>query len=203
MADVILERGAMPAPGPATLQIADLALVGKILPGRGGLDAPDQPHVVIAGGSGWDRLLTTAGSYTSSGNVRLTTVVRDLAELAGEAYDAPAEAKLPPTYEWTASAPRAPRRVRDVLADLVLRRAITTWRVSPTGRTRFDGWPLIGPADNAGRVTSRGMARGVRYVGLDTRAAAFLPGGTLEGATIARVIYYETGGALSAEVWTS
>ncbi len=200
-ADVVLDVGAVPA-GTATLQIADLALVGKILPGLGGEDAPDLPHVVVAGGAGWDTRVP-AGRYAPAvGAVRLSTVLRDLAAIAAEPYDAPAEVLLPPIYEWTASSPEAPRRARDVLADLVTRRAIPTWRMTPAGRTRFDAWPTLPEASGSCTVTSRDLAVGLRRCALTTRAAALLPGALLEGATVDRVVFTDEAGALTAEVWT-
>ena len=94
-------------------------------------------------------------------------------------------------------------RGRDVLADLMTRGAIPTWRVDPaTGRTRFDTWPSIGAADSAGRVMSRNLARGRRHVGIDVRVAAFLPGSTLEGVATRRLIVAETARKLTAEVYS-
>lgn len=201
-AEVTLERGGIPAPGAAELRVADLVLQGKVLPARAGLDGPDQPSAVVQGGAGWSSLLTMGGAYSAPGGVRLSTVLRDIAALAGEPYDAPAEALLPDAYEWTASSTLAPRMIRSVLRDLMQRRAIPTWRVAPSGRTRFDPWPAIGEALRHEQVTRRALAMGVRRVGLLDRAAAFLPGATCEGATIRRVIFTETASALSAEVWS-
>lgn len=201
-AEVTLERGKLPAAGPAELRVADLATQGRILPGIGGLDGPDLPSVVVQGGAGWDAPLTQAGAYGAPGGVCLSTVLRDVAALAGEPYDAPAEALLPASYEWTESRRGAPRLIRSVLADLVIRGAIPTWRMAPNGRTRFDAWPSIGEAIRREQVTERDLASGVRMVGLLDRAAAFLPGATVEGATIRRVIFLDTGSALTAEVWS-
>lgn len=200
---VTLPSGDVPAPGPALLQVADLALRGTVLAGRGGLDGPDQPGVVVAGGAGWEALLSRPGVYSSASGVRLSTVLRDVASLAVEPYVEPDERLLGTRYEWTAALPGRHRPVRSVLADLIERGAIPTWRVPPDGAARFDVWPAIGAADRfAGAVISRDLVRGVRYVGLTDRAAAFLPGATLEGATIQRVIFTDVSEELSAEVWS-
>lgn len=200
---VTLPSGPTPPPGPALLQVADLALQGSVLADRGGLDGPDLPSVVVAGGAGWERLLARPGVYASPAGIRLSTVLQDLAILAGEPFGAPAERLLGTRYEWTASLPGRPRRVRSVLADLVQRGAIPTWRIPPDGAARFDAWPAIGAADRfAGAVTARDLVRGIRNVGLTDKAAAFLPGATLEGATIQRVIFTDVAEELSAEVWS-
>lgn len=201
-ADVLLEVGAVPAPGPAELKIGDLTLQGSVLADRRGLDGPDQPTCVVTGGAGWRSLLTQPGEYSSPVGVRLSTVLRDLASLAGEPYDAPAEVLLGAAYGWSAATASAPRRARGVLDELVSRRAIPTWRIAPSGRTTFTAWPSGTVADVAGRVMSRNLTEGLRHVGLDTRVAAFLPGGTIEGSLIRRVIVKDTAGSLSAEVWS-
>lgn len=200
-ANAVLESGAMPAPGPATLKIGDLSLVGRVLAGRGGLDVAQRPHVVLAGGAGWNAFLPVEARYGSPAGVRLLTLLQDLAALAGEPYDAPTDAVVADAYGWSASSSTAPLRARAVLADLVARGAIPTWRVEPGGRTRFDPWPSGVAADAAGRVVSRALDVGVRHVALDTRVRAFLPGGTLEGATIARLVLQDQGNQLRAEVW--
>ncbi len=203
IAHAILEVGSVPQPGPAEVRIADLTLQGgAVLPTRRGLDGPDQPTCVILGGAGWRTLLTQHGEYSSPVGVRLLTVLSDLAGLAGEPYDAPADVLLGSAYEWTAATSSAPRRARGVLDDLVARGALPTWRMSPAGRTVFSAWPSIGAADGIARVMARKLSVGQRKLGLDTRAAALLPGATLEGDLIRRTILIDTGGSLTAEVWS-
>lgn len=199
---VTLEVGAPPEPGLAELKIADLTLQGAILAERRGFDGPDQPSCVVAGGAGWRALLTRPGEYSSASGVRLSTVLRDLAALAGEPYDAPPEELLGPSYGWSQASDSAPRRARGVLDDLVARGDLATWRVQPNGRTAFTPWPSIGAADGIVRVTSRRLAVRVRYLAIDTRAAAVLPGATLEGAAIRRTVYRDRAGALTAEAWS-
>lgn len=201
-ADVTLETGGLPALGLTTLVVGnDLALVGTVT--LTDTDAPDQPRAIVEGGAGWRTLIPIAGSYASTTGVRLSTVLRDLAKLAQEPYDAPTDATLPDAYGWDASAPLVPVRCRAVLGELVTRGAIPTWRVAPTGRTRFDAWPALPAADATCRVISRSLGRGVRYLGLDTRAAGLLPGSTIEGVTIARTVYRQDSTALTCEAWTS
>ncbi|HSM94070.1 MAG TPA: hypothetical protein VLT47_14425, partial [Anaeromyxobacteraceae bacterium] len=208
-ADVSLEQGAPPA-GQVTLQLGDLSLVGGVDTSRTGFDQAACPRVVIRGGAGWEALLTAPGAYTSAGNVRLSTVLRDLAALAtydggpstGETYDAPPEALLGPGYGWDASTDR-PLRARDVLADLVRRGAVPTWRVTPAGPTSFSTWPTGGTADARVTILDRDRSRGVRYLGLTEAVACVLPGNTIEGATIERVDIIEDARELRAQVWTT
>jgi hypothetical protein len=202
IAHAILEVGGVPEPGPAEVRIANLTLQGTVLPTRRGLDGPDQPTCVVLGGAGWRTLLPREGKYASPVGVRLLTVLEDLAGLAGEPYDAPSDVLLDSAYGWSAATSSAPRRARGVLDDLVARGALPTWRMTPAGRTVFSAWPPIGPADGIARVLSRRLSVGQRKLGLDTRAAALLPGATLEGDLIRRTILIDTGGSLTAEVWT-
>jgi hypothetical protein len=188
------------ATGPTSLVIGDLTLVGAVLPGRGGTDSPDHPAFVMQGGAGW-RTLLAAKSYKSPNNVRLSTVLGDLSALTGETVDQPADAVLGPVYGWDASTPVRPLRARAILAELVARGAIPTWRVAPNGHTRFDPWPAGGAADAHGTIEDRQLARGVRYVALSGSVAAWLPGGTVQGVTIGRTTFREHGGELKLEVW--
>ncbi len=213
-ADLTLVAGVLPALGPATLTFMDLALPGAVT--LAGYDIPDQPRVVVEGGAGWGRALPRAGSYQAPGGVQLLTVLRDLAGLAtypggpatGEAYDAPADVRLP-VYSWPASHRRLPVYGRTVLADLVERGQLATWRVhvggvgdASNGRTRFDDWPAIGAADAAGVLLSpRDLERGMRRYGLATRAAPFLPGATADGITIRRAVFSETAKAAQVKVY--
>lgn len=211
MADLTLASAPAPALGPAVLTLADLTLRGGIV--RSALEVPDQPRVILYGGAGWHARLTREGRYSvPGGRVRVSDVLADLARMAtyeggpasGEEYDAPPEVMLGAAYEWRASSDAATVRARDVLADLVARRALTTWRVDPaSGRARFDQWPSLGAVDVRGMVVGRDLGGGKRKLGLDTHAATILPGATLEGVVIRRVHFRETGGSLRAEVMSS
>jgi hypothetical protein len=213
-ADLSLDGHVAPAVGDAlTLTVGDLALPGTVT--QAGYDdhpvGGARPRVTLEGGAGWAKSLTRQGAYDAADGVRLSTVLRDLAGLAGEAYDPPStDVHLPPGYGWAASTPREVVTGASVLADLMERGAIPTWRVAPlvagsatlTGRTRFDAWPSTGAADSAGRVMRRNLRAGLRMVGLDRRVAAFLPGATLEGDVISRLHLTETGSKLEAEVYS-
>lgn len=204
VAFVVLSEGDAPAPGSADLIIGDATFRGTIPPGRSGVDTPDAPACVIVGGNGWNAPLPREGRYTMPGGVRLSTVLRDLAGIAGEPYDAPAEALLPASWGWPPSSDAAPVRARAVLSQLVKhpRRPIPTWRVDPaTGRTRFDDWPAIGACDSVVQILDRDLRRGIRRVGLDGKVAAFVPGATLEGAIIRRVTITELAGKTTGEGW--
>lgn len=194
--------GPAPAPGLTTLVVADLSLVGYVLADRGGEDGPENPHVVVVGGAGWLTTLARPASYASPAGVRLLSVLRDLAGLAkgpgsttGMPYDVPQDKVLGRSYGWD-----APTTGERVLADLVTRGAVPTWRVLPSGNTSFTAWPATGVADASARVLSRNLAQGVRRLGLDTRVAALLPGASIEGARVARLFVRESAGELAAEV---
>jgi hypothetical protein len=200
LADLSTDGPTLPALGPATLTVGDLALTGTVTQA----DHDDHPtggalgRVTLEGGPGWGRLLPQGGPYGGGQPVRLSVVLRDLAALAGEPYDAPPDVLLPDGYGWLAGTPG-----RVVLADLVRRGAIPTWRVAPSGRTRFDPWPSTGAADGAGRVLRRNLHLGKRVVGLDARVAAWLPGATVEGVRVQRLILRETASKLEAEAWST
>jgi hypothetical protein len=193
-----LQSGPVPAAGPATLVVGGLSLVGTILPGRVGLDDPDQPAVVVAGGYGWRaRLPAPGGAFESPGQVRLSTVLAALGKACGEAYDAPTEQRLGKRYGWTAGT-----RGRAVLADLVTRRAIPMWRVElETGHTVFTPWPTRGAADAFGVIDPRSVASGSWHAKLDGSASAWLPGATVESIRIARSVFREANGELSVTVY--
>lgn len=200
-----LDSATLPPLGRTVLTIGDLALVGAVIrtdyddhPG-GGL-----PMAVVRGGAGWRLPVVRQGRYASSDGVRLSTVLYDLATQAGEPYAAPADTSLGVEYRWEAHTPLAPVHGEDVLAELITRGYLPTWRVDPaTGTTRFDTWPSIGAADGRGRVLGRNLARGRRTVGLDVQVAAFLPGSTLEGTTTARLVLQEDARSLRGLVYAA
>lgn len=193
-----LENGDPLVAGAATLVLGDLSLVGLVLPGRGGADAPARPSFVVAGGAGWTTPLPApGGAYASPTSVRLRTVLGDLARAVGELYDAPPDVSLGAAYGWDAGTP-----ADAVLADLRARGALPSpWRVQPSGRASFTPWPSIGAADALGTVNDRHLDRGLRMVALTTFVARWLPGATIEGVPIARVTFKETADEIRALVW--
>ena len=200
---VSLDSSTLPALGPTVLTIGDLQLVGSIIRADWD-DAPNggRPIATVRGGAGWRLPVKRAGSYASSG-VKLSTVLADLSRMTGEAV-APlaADLSLGESFSWPAHAPLAPVHGDDVLADLVTRGYLATWRIAPfTGRTEWTAWPAIGAADGRGRITDRARDRGRRTVGLDVQVAAFLPGATLEGLAIARTLVHASASELQAEVY--
>ena len=200
---VSLDSSTLPALGPTVLTIGDLQLVGSIIRADWD-DAPNggRPIATVRGGAGWRLPVKRAGSYASSG-VKLSTVLADLSRMTGEAV-APlaADLSLGESFSWPAHAPLAPVHGDDVLADLVTRGYLATWRIAPfTGRTEWTAWPAIGAADGRGRITDRARDRGRRTVGLDVQVAAFLPGATLEGVTIARTLIHASASELHVEVY--
>lgn len=200
----LLNSSTLPALGPTALVIHDLVLVGRIIR-RDFADHPGGALVTatVQGGAGWRLPVTRAGTYASSGGVRLSTVLRDLAAMADESYTAPAEVTLGTAYTWQAHTPTSPVHGADILADLVWRRFVATWRVEPfTGLTRFDAWPSLGRADGRGRIVARDLARGRRTIGLDVAVRACLPGATIEDALITRTVLQETASDLRAHVYS-
>lgn len=189
---------ALPELGAATLTIADLSLVGAVVISEE--EAPGVASVTLRGGAGWWLPLVRAETWQSDAGVRLKTVLEALAKATGETLTQPTDVSLGKAYGWAAWAPTLPSRGSMVLDNLMVRRAVPTWRVSPEGPTRFDAWPTLPAADTKVRLIRRGNT-GLRIVGLDNAAKALLPGATLDGRPIARVVFRETAGELRAEVW--
>jgi hypothetical protein len=198
-ADVILEGGAAPAEGTkTTLTAADLALVGTVL--RSGLDAPDRPHVVMAGAPGWQLPVGSPLTYQSDAGVRLSTVLRDLATRAGETIVQPADVVIGDHYVSPMSRNGGTTLLRDCLAALTRAGYLTPWRVDPDGVTRFGaraGVPVTARATHM----SANAAVSMTFIGTDS-PLSLLPGNLLDGVPISRLIVHETSGKLEAEVWT-
>lgn len=198
----VLDATVLPNVGRARFVLHDLELEGGIIR-RDWDDHPGGGRVVAVarGGPGWDNEVTRKGLYEGD-NVKLSTVLRDLAGMAGEAYSAPPDVALGSALAWQASSATAPVCCVDVLHELIARGFLATWRVEPfSGQTVFAPWPSLGAADARGRVVARAGHRGRRTVGLDTMIAAFLPGAVLEGVPIVRTVYKVTAREVRADVY--
>ncbi len=195
--------GAVPA-GPATLTVADLALVGTVLADRSGENGPAAWVGIFVQGAGWDSVLpSTRPPYQVDAGVRLKSILTDLAIDCGNL-----PIVLPPDASIGTHWCRArrsgndiPRTGRDELATLIRRRHLARWWVDLLGVTRFS--ERTAPAVTAAaRVIDRNLAVGRRTLGVES-PLAFAPGGTFEGATIERLLVHEDGGSLTCETWTT
>jgi len=197
-ADVTLTDGVAPA-GRADLVVGDLTMSGGTVV-RSGLDAPGKPHVVLVGGAGWGRPLARTLSYQSDADVRLHSALKDLAVAADEPIELPADRSIDPHFEAHASTEREPVRIRDVLEALRRSGYAKPWRIDPDGVLRF-GARVGGEVSGRATVMRQDASVGLTVLGVDS-PAQFLPGATIDGTTIDRLVVRETGGKLTAEVRT-
>lgn len=195
--DVTLDGGAVPT-GDVSLTSGSLVFQGRVK--RSGFDAPDKPRVVIYGGIGWGDLITQPISFQSDGGVRLSTVLATLSKGAGQVIEQPKDKTIGVYFEYVASRPGEPVRWADVLAELVRDGYAPPWRVDPDGVTRFG--PRT-PKDVTARATMLAVDSGVGFTtyGIDD-PAEFLPGNTIGGVPIGRIIIRETSGKFEVDVYT-
>lgn len=197
--DVIPETGAPPAVGARlTLTLAGLPVVVTVV--TSGSDGPDNAHVVVKTGVGWDVPLV-GRSYESAAGVRLATVLRDLARDAGETFAAfPPDKAIGFVYDRPGSTAAHATTGRAVLAMLWRLKHIPPWWVDLDGRTQFGPRPagaVVGRVD----VIRRRAQVGLRVLGIDA-PAGFLPGRTIEGTVIRKLVIQEKASSLTAEAYS-
>jgi hypothetical protein len=195
-ADATCDGGSLPT-GDVTLTSGTLALQGRVQ--RSGYDAPDKPRAVIFGGLGWQGLITKPISFQSDVGVRLSTVLSTLSKGAGQAIEQPRDTTIGVYFECVASRPGEPVRWADVLSELVREGYSPPWRVDPDGVTRFGART---PKEVSARATVLSVDAGVGFTtyGIDD-PAEFLPGNTIGGVPIARIIIRETSGKFEVDVY--
>ncbi len=189
----------LPDIGPTTIVVGDLTLAGSVV--LVGEEGVSNVRAIVRGAPGLWLPLPRGESWQANGGVRLKTVLAALAKTTGETLVQPADVSVGTSYSWPAAGRYVDSTGAMVLRRLVALGAVPTWRVEPGGTVRFDAWPASGAADAKGRLDRRRIAIGARYVALDSAATAFLPGATLEGLPIGRVVFAETAAELRAEVW--
>lgn len=206
-AELTLEEGAPPA-GKLTLTIADLTILGTVLPGQTGLDAPDAPACVLLSGAGWDTPLPSPPpSWQSDNDIPIRTVLERLARIAGETLDP----TTLPAFSVRLGAACVLRKgtCADALSALVLRGAIAPWWVKlDDGKTRFGPRSPVATANpKSYLLNSNNSMWGVYKLGLDGSALPFLPGNTAAIGTngapvvISRTVFKLTPDELTAMVW--
>ncbi len=195
-ASVWLSSGTAPT-GSVTLTVGGLEFVGTV--DGGGEDTADRPSLTIVGGLGWEAPLADPMSYQSPAGVQLSTVLRDLATRAGEPIELPADRSLGSNFEALPSLGQQ-LLLRDVLDGLRRTGKLGPWRVDPDGVMRFGERTGVEVASRATEMR-RNAALGMRVLGID-KAAPFMPGNTVDGATIDRVTIHDDTD-LRAVVWTA
>ncbi len=196
-ADVLLDGGPLPT-GATSLIVGDLTLACSVF--RSDFDAAGRPHAIVVGAIGWQNLVTKPLSFDSTSGVRLSTVLGAIAQGAGQTIVQPADRTIGLHYELGASRPGEPVRWVDALNDLVRAGYLPLWRVDPDGVTRFA--PRIStPVTVRATLIRHDSAVGLFVYGLDS-PAQFLPGNSVEGTPIGKVVVREHKGKLEADVYS-
>lgn len=197
-ADVVMSSGDPPTDGARmTLTLGGFAVVMTIF--SSGLDIVGRPHAVLISGAGWERSLAAPLSYQSDAGIRLSTVLRDLAALAGEPIEQPADITIENRWDAVAHSTGEPVALRNVLASLVRDGYVAPWRCDADGVTRFGARTGV---DVTARATlmSNDAALQVATYGLDD-PSQFIPGNLLNGLPIVRCEILESAGTRRATVW--
>lgn len=206
-AEVSTLTGSVPA-GPVTLRIADLSLVGAVVPGRAGVDGPESWRGIARAGVGWGTELGDKHATYGGGAVKLSTVLRDLAADCGETIALPADAILGTSWARPVTLPGLPVTGRDVLALLRARGITGPWYVDTvidskgvaSAVTRWGLRPSSTVDPSRYRMGPRNLAAGYRKIFVDS-LAGIVPGATLDGAKIGRLTITEDAGSLTCETW--
>lgn len=200
-ADVLLDDGPLPS-GKTTLTIGDLKFSVGVL--RSGFDDTGRPHAIVVAGLGWQSFLASPISFSSPAGVRLSTILSELSRRAGETIDAASytDKTLDEHFEASATRPGEPVRCADVLNDLVKSGFVGSpqWRVDPDGVTRFGARTPVAVAVRADAIRNDASV-GITTYGVDA-PASFLPGNTVDGQTIGRIVVRDDKGKLELDVYT-
>ncbi len=198
-AEVTLEGGVAPS-GKLTLTIADLAIVATVIPGRTGLDSSYAPACVLLSGYGWETPLPSPPpSWQSDAGVPIRTVIERLARIAGETID-PATTPAA-NVRLGAACVLSAGTCGQALDALALRGYVPPWWVAPDGVTHFGDRPTGTANPLLFEVSRNDSMFGVRRVHLTTSARCILPGNTIEGVVISRVVFTLTPAELTARTW--
>ena len=190
------------APGPATLKVGDVELLGTVISGQSGDNGPSSWVGIWRSGTAWDTVLPARPAYQTDAGVKLLTVLNHLANDCGAAIVAPTNSSIGNFWiRASRDASGFPRTGRDELNAMIKGRLLSQWWIDPAGVTRFNERHGV-PVTAAARVTKRDMTRGSRDIGTES-PLAFMPGNIFEGATIERVIIRESSAKISVQTWSS
>jgi hypothetical protein len=192
-ADVVVNDGAV-LTGSVELVIADLTIKGTIVPNRGGVYRERGHYQIVGGAAGWQKRIR-AQAYRNDAGVKLLTVLRDAAQLAGETLgDIDPAARLGPHF------------VRPEGAAALVLQAVSErrWYIDVDGVTKLglraatttSGVTFVDPVDPGhARLTIAAE-----------KIAAFMPGATIddapiEGFVVGRVVHRLNADELRTDLW--
>lgn len=187
-ADVALD-GDHTITGAATLQIADLTLVGTVL--SGGPQLGRSTYRIVAGKGGWGRALPRK-AYANDAGVKKATVLVDAAREAGETLGTVSQSdRVGPAYvRQAAPASR-------VLQELVPQ----AWYVDEAGVTQLGARAAGALVGTVTRTQPLDKARG-KIVLAAEQIATILPGVVVDGVTAVDVLHeVSAASGLRSTVW--
>lgn len=193
--------GAVPV-GPATLIVGNLSLVGNVVPERAGENAASSWVGIWESGFAWQTILVGRTAYQNDDGVQLKSILTDLARECGRvAIEQPTNRSVGAWWVRKRLGPdRKSRTGADELAELGRAGYLPgPWWADVDGTTRFGG-RTAGAVTVEARLLGRDLDAGRREIGTES-PAAFLPGGSYDGATIGRVVIRERNAELRVETW--
>lgn len=176
--------------GAVDLVIADLTLKGTIL--SGGPMQGRASYRLVGGKAGWGKVLPKK-SYSNDGGVRMSTILLDAANEAGETLDAttlPTDIVGP---SWTRQADAACR----VLEQL----APSAWYVGEDGITRLGKRPTAQISGTVTQTSQIDLARGTVTIATES-IATVVPGIVVKGLEAVDVFHeISSKGGLRSTIW--
>lgn len=165
--------------GTATLQLADLKLVGTIL--SGGPTLGRSVYRIVAGKGGWGKSVPKT-EYTNDLGVKLSKVLGDAASAVGETIVVDSDTRVGPA--WTRPAGPANAQL-NLLAP-------KAWYVDELGTTRLGARAASTLTTAAPRTQKADLARGKVVLATET-IASLLPGVVVDGIAAVDVCHEFTG----------
>jgi hypothetical protein len=188
-ADTMLD-GDVTLSGDVTLVVADLTLQGHVL--AGGPDKGRSPFRIVGGKGGWGKSVPRK-SYNNDGGVKLSTVLVDAAQAAGELLDTKtidSQARLGPAFVR----PTGPAgRVLETVAP-------SAWHVGEDGVTRLGKRAASTFQDKAPRTTHIDKARSKVTLAAES-ISKLVPGVSVDGFEAVDVEHETSKDGLRTTIW--
>ena len=191
----------VPLSGPAQVAIGNLILVGTIY--RSDIYGGQTKARLVGGAGGWRGSIQPQG-YGSTSGVKLSALLGDAAQAAGETVNVPNDTTIGNGYARCSFATSV---AGDILWHMIDLGFIPAWHVDPAGTTQTQDWPAT-TISGAFTVTSQRPDEGVIEIATEDYAA-WMPGCAftapqLSGSFTSAGVHYiwDPGGKFRFEVLT-